>query len=116
MEDTRNDAHGDPMFYAPTPVDSATLVVEPGRWRAARFTVRLAVNHSAGPLRIYGLVSPRPPTADEVRVWSRALTNTAPAGPGDLPWIEGMNADALARVCPSGSQCHAVELALSVAP
>lgn len=114
------DADGDPMFYLPTPVDADVptpmQAVEAGRWRALPLAVRLAVNHAAGPLRVYGLVSPTAATADEVRAWAEQLApQAAAAGPGDDPWIERVRTDGLARVCPTLARCQAAELSLTVA-
>jgi hypothetical protein len=115
------DAQGDVMFYLPTPVDPAGASVEPGRWRALPVAVRLAVNHAAGPLRIYGLVAPTVATVDEVRALARALAPLRAAEPGDPPWTARVAADgaaiaALARLCPAPSSCHAAELHLHLAP
>ena len=110
------DSEGDPMFYAPTPIDAAAVDIVPGRWHAAPMSVRLAVNHAAGPLRVYALVSPSVPTVDEVRAWTMELMSQSAANPGDLPWVQRVNQSSLARVCPSPSDCHAAELALPLAP
>ncbi|MEM7157541.1 MAG: hypothetical protein AAF799_32175 [Myxococcota bacterium] len=110
------DAEGDPMFYAPTPVDAAAVDIVPGRWHAAPMSVRLSVNHSAGPLRVYALVSPSVPTVEQVREWTMELASQSAANPGDRPWVQRVNQSSLARVCPSPSDCHAAELALPLAP
>lgn len=113
------DADGDPMFYLPTPVDADVptemQAVKADRWRALPLAVRLAVNHAAGPLRVYGLVSPTAATADEVRTFAEQLAPQAAAGPGDDPWIERVRTDGLARVCPTLARCEAAELSFTVA-
>jgi hypothetical protein len=117
------DAQGDPMFYVPTPVDPAGATVEPGRWRALPLTVRLRVNHAAGPLRIYGLVAPSVATVAEVEALARALAPLRAAEPGDAPWIDRVASErdavaqaAVSRLCPDPSQCSAAELHLTLAP
>lgn len=109
------DADGDPMYYAPTPVDPEVPAIEAGRWRALPLAVRLAVNHAAGRLRIYALVSPSPARADEVEDWAAQLASQPAAGPGDEPWIERVDPEGLARVCPTLADCQAAELALTIA-
>ncbi|MCX4244402.1 hypothetical protein [Paraliomyxa miuraensis] len=116
------DAQGDVMFYLPTPVDPSGITVDPGRWRASSVSVRLAVNHAAGPLRIYGVVAPRVATVDEIRAFAAALASRAPAEPGDPSWIDrvssgsgpGSGPEALAGLCPEPSSCHAAELVLTL--
>ncbi len=110
------DAQGDPMFYAPTPVDAAAVTVEPGMWRASSLAVRLSVNHAAGPLRIYGVVAPVAATPDEVRGWVEQLSVQAEAAPGDRPWTERVSASSLSRLCAASADCQAAELRLIVRP
>lgn len=117
------DAEGDAMFYLPTPVDASGATVEPERWRALGVAVRLRVNHSAGPLRIYGLVAPSVATVLEVEALAHALAPLPAAAPGDAPWTARLAsasdpaaAAALARLCPDPARCSAAELQLTLRP
>lgn len=109
-------AHGDPMFYLPTPVDPAGRTVDPGHWRALRLAIRLSVNHAPGSLRIYGLVGPEVATPDQVRTWVRQLAPQSPAAPGDPPWTDRIDRASLSPVCPDPATCHAAELHLRLLP
>lgn len=110
------DAEGDPMYYLPTPIDPSTATVRSGSWQALPMAVRLSVNHAPGPLRVYGLVSPVAPTAQEVAQWARVLAPLPAATVGDASWSERVPADTLRRVCPSAADCFAAELRLVVEP
>ncbi len=110
------DVEGDAMFYLPTPVDPAGASIAAGRWQPLPLGVRLDVNHVPGSLRIYGLVAPSVATSDEVRTWAEALADQAPARPGDASWIERVDAEHLARLCPSTADCQAAELSLTLRP
>lgn len=110
------DAHGDAMFYLPTPVDPAGASVDPGRWRALPLAVRLRVNHAPGSLRIYGLVAPSVATASEVEALVEQLAPLPAAAPGDAPWTTRVTPESLSRLCADSSRCHAAELHLSLRP
>ncbi len=110
------DAQGDPMFYAPTPVDEAAVRVVADRWRPLPLAVRLSVNHAPGSLRVYGVVAPTAATPDEIRAWVHALTLQSPAREGTPPWIERVPVSSLRRLCPASTSCHAAELQLTLRP
>ncbi|MCH9684441.1 MAG: hypothetical protein K0V04_23605 [Deltaproteobacteria bacterium] len=110
------DADGDPMFYAPTPVDPSGVTVSAGHWRASSLAIRLSVNHAAGPLRIYGVVAPVAATEQEIRTWVGELSAQSEAETGDTAWTQRVPAGSLTRVCPSSTDCAAAELRLIVRP
>jgi hypothetical protein len=56
-------------WYAPRPPEAQSIVFSPGPAadQPVGAAIRIGVNHRAGPLRIYGLFSDQPVSADEVR-------------------------------------------------
>lgn len=106
------DADGDPMYYAPTPVDDAAIDVELGRWAAVDAGVKLSVNHAEGPLRIYAVLAPRAATVDEVRALAADLASLPAARVGDPPWPQRLGRPTLDGLCPAAGDCDAVELRL----
>ena len=71
------DADGDPMFYAPTPVDEAAVVAVAGDWQAIDTGVALSVNHAVGPLDVYAVLAPSGASVAQVRSWAARLAAAA---------------------------------------
>ncbi|TPV94392.1 MAG: hypothetical protein B7733_15410 [Myxococcales bacterium FL481] len=109
------DEAGDPLYYAPTPVD-APLLASHGAWEPAQFAVRLAVNHDPGALRIYGLLAPPHvrPTVEQVDEWAAELATATPATPGDTPWFRRISSTAMQATCPGEHACQSVELSIQL--
>lgn len=118
------DADGDTMYYAPTPGDESSIAVKPAAWRAVGVGVNLKVNHAAGTVRVYGLVSPRVPTVEQVDAFASALAEQ-PAAVDARPsmtqgWLDRLGRDrqaaaAVRAVCPTPAACHAAEFSFVIA-
>lgn len=107
------DAAGDVLYYAPTPVDPP-LIASRGAWEPAEFAVRLAVNHQAGPVRIYGLLPPPNvvPSIEDIDRWAAALADQSSARPGDEPWFLRVASEHIHHTCPDDDACQSVELSI----
>lgn len=119
------DARGELLYYAPTPKPAPAWILdapadprsgEP-RWQATPIAVRLEVNHVPGPLRVFALASPEPPTLAELERWAEALAGAPAAGVDTLPWhLRLSDADFGARVCPERQRCASAETSLRLLP
>ncbi len=108
-------ADGDVKYYAPTPADGSGVPVVGAHWQALDFSVRLDVNHGAGPLKVFALLAPRAAQVREIEAWSVALSEH------DLErteiWLtrlEEIDSALVADLCPQTDACDAVQTELSL--
>ena len=109
------DAHGELLYYAPTPEHSQLPALElDGGWTALPMSVRLEVNHSPGLTRVFALASEQVPTLAELDEWGAALAQTPVASVDDPPWH--LRLGTLTRVCPRVERCASAETEFTLAP
>jgi hypothetical protein len=108
------DEEGHVNYYVPTPVDARPVVVDSGRWAPLPLSIRLEVNHRPGTLRLFALLSPLPPTVDQIDDIVTRLHRLAPAKPGDPPWHVRLGGQgAVSTVC-AGAGCESAELRFEI--
>ncbi len=109
------DAQGDVQYYAPTPADASCVDAMPGTWQPLPMVVTLEVNHRAGDVVLYGLLSAQQPTVEQVDALAAALS-TAPKGHvGDPAWHRRLDGDStLAKLCPTADDCESAELTFDI--
>lgn len=113
------DGHGDTLYYAPTPVDTDLIDAAGGEWTPVPLTIDLDVNHEAGPLTVFALVTTNAADVGDVDAWAAALRDRPPAAVGDDAWPRRMNSQRLQGICdPSLSgvprACRAAEVSLQL--
>jgi hypothetical protein len=108
------DERGEALYYLPTP-DAAAPTVAAGRWTALERTVRLAVNHRAGRVRVFGLLTDTAPDLAEIDETAALLSALPPAAIGDAPWHERLaGAGSIAAACARSQTCASAELELLI--
>lgn len=109
------DEHGDVLYYQPTPVDVEPVRVVPGAWQPLPIAVELAVNHEAGEVTLYGLVSATSPTIEEIDEAGELLANDPPARVGDPPWHERLRGRGrIGSMCAPLDTCESAELSFYI--
>lgn len=108
---------GSQLYYLPTPDDPANVRVSLGApWQPLPFSVRLAVNHAPGRVRVFALASDRPAEVADIERLAAALAPQAIADLDDPPWHLRLPDAALASLCPSALRCASAEAVLFVSP
>lgn len=108
------DEAGDVLYYAPTPDSAEGVDASPGTWTPLPMVVQLDVNHEAGALVVYGLVSPHSPTVAQIDAMAAALAGRGPGRIGDAPWHERLaELPALGTLCPPDA-CESAELDFTI--
>jgi len=106
------DASGEARYYLPAP-DAPAPTATAGQWYALERTVRLAVNHRPGRLRVFGLLSDAAPDLDAIDETAALLSALPPAAVGDPPWHERLaGAGLVATSCARSQSCASAELEL----
>lgn len=106
---------GSLLYYLPTPDEPANTRVSLGApWQPLPFSVRLAVNHAPGRVRVFALASDRPAEVADIERFAAALVSQPIADLDDPPWHLRLPADALASLCPSALRCASAETVLSI--
>jgi hypothetical protein len=106
------DANGEARYYVPTP-DTAAPRAAVGQWHALDRTVRLAVNHRPGRLRVFGLLTDAAPDVDAIDEAAALLSALPSASVGDLPWHERLaGTGGIANSCARSQSCASAELEL----
>ena len=109
------DAVGDVLYYAPTPSDPTGVDAQPGTWTPLPMVVELGVNHEAGGLVVYGLVSSQAPTVAQVDAMAAALAVAGPAAIGDAAWHRRLSENpSVAALCPEPTSCESAELSFTI--
>lgn len=109
------DAVGDVLYYAPTPSDAAGVDARPGTWTPLPMVVQLDVNHEAGAVVVYGLVSSQAPTVAQVDAMAASLADMGPAAIGDAAWHRRLSEDpSVAALCPEPTSCESAELSFTI--
>ncbi len=109
------DEAGDVLYYAPTPADGAALDAQPGTWTPLPMVVQLGVNHEAGAVVVYGLVSSQAPTVAQLDAMAAALANAGPAAIGDAAWHRRLSDEpTVAALCPAPTSCESAELSFTI--
>jgi hypothetical protein len=106
---------GSLLYYLPTPDEPARTRVSLGApWQPLPFSVRLAVNHAPGRVRVFALASERPAEVADIERFAVALAPQAPANLDDPPWHLRLPDSALASLCPHSTRCASAETVLSI--
>lgn len=106
---------GSLLYYSPTPDDrSRTTVTLGAPWQPLPFSVRLAVNHAPGRVRVFALASEHPADVADVEHLAAALRPQPPADIDDPPWHLRLPAAKLASLCPQPARCASAETVLSI--
>ncbi len=106
------DGTGEARYYVPTP-DASAPHVSVGRWQSLARSVRLAVNHRPGQLRIYGLLTDAAPALESIDEAAALLSALPPATVGDAAWHERLGPTAaIAISCARSHACASAELEL----
>ncbi|MBV1861764.1 MAG: hypothetical protein KUG77_25315 [Nannocystaceae bacterium] len=109
------DEAGEVLYYAPTPSDAAGVDAQPGTWTPLPMVVQLGVNHGAGVVVVYGLVSSQAPTVTQVDTMAASLADASPAAIGDAAWHRRLSDDrAIAALCPEPTSCESAELSFTI--
>jgi hypothetical protein len=108
---------GSVFYYLPTPDEAASTQVSLGApWQPLPFSVRLAVNHAPGRVRVFALASDRPAKVADIDRLAAALASQGAANLDDPPWHLRLPDPLLASLCPNSSRCASAETVLSVSP
>jgi hypothetical protein len=106
---------GSLLYYLPTPDEPATTRVSLGApWQPLPFSVRLAVNHAPGRVRVFALASDRPAEVADLERLAAALAPQPIADLDDPPWHQRLPDSVLASVCPQPSRCASAETVLEL--
>ncbi len=106
---------GSLLYYLPTPDEPASTRVSLGApWQPLPFSVRLAVNHSPGRVRVFALASDRPAEVADVDRLAAALTPQHAANLDDPPWHLRLPDSVLASLCPQPSRCASAETVMDL--
>lgn len=109
------DEAGDVLYYAPTPADDRGIDARPGTWTPLPMVVDLDVNHDPGAVVVYGLVSAKTPTMDQVDDMAAGLVELGPSDVSDAPWHQRLaGRDTLSTLCPTDAACESAELHFSI--
>jgi hypothetical protein len=106
---------GSVRYYLPTPSDpsSPTLGLT-SRWQPLPLSVRLAVNHRPGRVRVFALASPTRATVADIDRLAAALVGQARAEVDDPPWHLRLAPDRVAPLCSELDGCSSAETELEV--
>lgn len=101
---------GEVRYYLPNPDTSElpALAVE-DRWAPLPLSIRLAVNHGPGRVRVFALASELAPSVDDIDRLVAALAGQPPARVDDLPWHLRLDASELAPLCSDLDRCVSAE-------
>jgi hypothetical protein len=106
------DGTGEARYYVPTP-DTAAPTASVGSWQPLARSVRLAIHHRPGQLRVYGLLTDAPPVLESIDEAAALLSALPPATVGDAAWHERLPAAAaIANSCAHSHACASAELEL----
>ncbi|MEM6294300.1 MAG: hypothetical protein AAGA54_23700 [Myxococcota bacterium] len=109
------DTRGDVQYYAPTPADAASVAATPGTWQPLPMVVTLDVNHEAGDVVLYGLLSAQQPTVDQIDALAAALSSVPKGQIGDPAWHRRLDGNpTLAKLCPTADDCESAELTFDI--
>ena len=109
------DEHGDVLYYAPTPAELDPVPVVTGTWQPLPMAVELAVNHEAGEVTLYGLLSPEPPSIADIDEVAASLAAAPPAAIGDPPWHERLRPRGkVGTMCAGPGACESAELSFYI--
>jgi hypothetical protein len=109
------DEHGDVLYYQPTPVDVEPVPAVPGSWQPLPIAVELPVNHEAGAVTLYGLVSPQLPSIEDIDEAGALLGAAAPARLGDPPWhVRLRGRGRIGMMCAGAGACESAELSFYI--
>jgi hypothetical protein len=105
------------LYYLPTPDEPTRVRLTLGApWQPLPFSVRLAVNHAPGRVRVFALASEHPASVTDIDRLAAALASQPIADLDDPPWHLRVPSSALASLCPQPSRCASAETLLSIAP
>jgi hypothetical protein len=108
---------GSLLYYLPTPDEpSRTRLTLGAPWQPLPFSVRLAVNHAPGQVRVFALASDRPASIGDIERFALALSHQPIADLDDPPWHLRLPSAAFASLCPHSARCASAETVLTLAP
>ncbi|PRQ08315.1 hypothetical protein [Enhygromyxa salina] len=101
---------GEVRYYLPNP-DARELpaLAVTNRWAALPVSVRLAVNHGPGRVRVFALASELQPSTADIDRLAAALAEQPRASVDDLPWHLRLEAAELAPLCRDLDRCASAE-------
>ncbi|KIG18552.1 hypothetical protein DB30_00237 [Enhygromyxa salina] len=101
---------GEVRYYLPNPGASELpeLAMTKG-WTALPTSVRLAVNHGPGRVRVFALASALEPSTADIDRLAASLAEQARASVDDPPWHLRLEADELAPLCSDVDRCASAE-------
>jgi hypothetical protein len=103
------------LYYLPTPDDPASTRLSLGApWQPLPFSVRLAVNHAPGRVRVFALASDQPAGVADIERFARALAPQPIADLDDPPWHLRLPDAATASLCPQPARCASAETVLTI--
>lgn len=108
------DARGEVSYYAPTPLDPGGFEVVAGDWQPLPLSIDVDVNHDAGAVRLYGIVTPVPLRVEDIDEAAAELRYQGAARPGDAPWPQRLGVGRIAKICGEPDVCLAAELAFEI--
>ena len=77
--------------------------------------VQLGVNHEAGAVVVYGLVSSQAPTVAQVDAMADSLADAGPAALGDAAWHRRLSDEpTVGALCPEPTSCESAELSFTI--
>jgi hypothetical protein len=108
-------ASGELLYYTPTPIEPAQATLRlGGSWQPLPLSVRLAVNHAPGRVRVFALASDRPAELADVERWAAALRSQPSADLDDPPWHLRLAPSVLGPVCARADRCASAETELTL--
>jgi hypothetical protein len=103
------------LYYLPTPVDpSLPELAAASRWRPLPLSIRLAVNHEPGRVRVFALASEVAPTVTDIDRLASALHVQPRATVDDPPWHQRLDRAALGELCGELARCASAEAEFSI--
>lgn len=106
---------GEVRYYLPTPDDPSlpSLSFE-SRWRPLPLSIRLAVNHGPGRVRVFALASEVAPTVAEIDRLAAALRVQPSATVDDPAWHRRLDRAELGGLCSELDRCASAETEFSI--
>ena len=113
---------GSVRYYLPTPSDpSLPSLALSSRWQPLPLSIRLAVHHDPGRVRVFALASPASPTVADIDRLAAALRDSPRADVDDPPWHlrldrAASSAGLLRDLCDDLDRCSSAETELAITP
>ena len=103
------DARGAVHYYAPTPVDPPLVADLRDRWANTGVAVDLSINHVAGRVRVYALLTRQPLAVADIDGLAARMRAEKPASPSAATWLERLRPADRPTACQDINDCEAAE-------